>query len=120
MFAGSMPWRWLTLRWLERQKNITRGKPSDRNWKGIRKKDHEERFVDSSLGGPGVCGGRAVDKRVRRLHRECGAGANVECRSEDRQLQLWTGNADGGGGNHGDVDQSRRYPAHRSQRRQGI
>src|SRR5260370_15997628 len=34
MFAGSPPWRWSTLRWLERRKSTARGNPSDKNWKG--------------------------------------------------------------------------------------
>src|SRR6266849_9381988 len=118
MFVGSTPWRWSTLRWLELRKSTARGNPSDKKLE--RKKSYEERFVDFSFGGLGDCGGRAVDKRFRRFHGECGAGTGVECRSEDRQLQLWTGDADGGGGNHGDVDQSRRHPAHRGQRRESI
>src|SRR5260370_15942861 len=34
MFAGSTPWRWSTLRSLERRKSTARGNPSDKNWKG--------------------------------------------------------------------------------------
>ncbi len=67
--------------------------------------------MDFSSGGAGGCG--AVGKRFEKFHGKCGAGAGVECRSEDRQLQLWARGSDSGGGHYGDVDQSRRHSAYR-------
>src|SRR6266436_6459260 len=114
MFAGSRPSQWWTLRWLKSRKSIAR-RIQLKNRE--REKSHEETCVDSSFGGAGGCGRRAADQQCKRFDGQCGASTGVERGSEDRQLQLWPGDTDGGGGNYGDVDEPRRHSAYRGQRR---
>src|SRR5712671_425426 len=112
-----MPLRWSILRSRSRQRTRRR---SFHLQKTERKKSHEETCVEFSFGGAAGYRPVAVSRHFKNFRRESGTDAGIQRGSQDRQLQLWANDVDRSGGNHGDVDQSRRHPAYRRQRRQSL
>src|SRR6266853_2896534 len=112
-----MPSPWSILRSRSRQRTRRR---SFHLQKTERKKSHEETCVEFSFGGAAGYGPVAVSRQFKNFRGSSGTDAGIQRGSQDRQLQLWANDVDRSGGNHGDVDQSRRHPAYRGQRRQSL
>src|SRR5882762_1427653 len=85
-----------------------------------RKKSHEETCVEFSFGGAAGYRPVAGSGQFKNFRGSSGTDAGIQRGSQDRQFQLWANDVDSSGGNHGDMDQSRRHPAYRGQRRQSL